>query len=62
MEVAGPLGTPLGLAAAPSGTSETAPASGVPLERHPQLSLATRGEDWASQGIYIKFKKIQTNL
>ena len=20
------------------------------LERHPQLSLATRGEDWASQG------------
>ena len=23
---------------------------GIWLERHPQLSLATRGEDWASQG------------
>ena len=24
--------------------------AGFSLERHPQLSLATRGEDWASQG------------
>ena len=35
--------TPTGAGA--RGTTET-----PPLERHPQLSLATRGEDWASQG------------
>ena len=29
---------------------ETVPDSLPALERHPQLSLATRGEDWASQG------------
>ena len=43
MEVAGPLGTPLGVV-------QWKRASSRVLERNPQLSLATRGEDWASQG------------
>ena len=33
------------MAGSPEGNTE-----GPGLERHPQLSLATRGEDWASQG------------
>ena len=80
MEVAGPLGTPLGLVrdavelAGPLGTPlglaqwkrhRRACACTHTLERHPQLSLATRGEDWARRDkkafLSDQYKEIEEN-